>query len=247
MTTPVTPSAAPAPAGPNRIPFVTDFLRMVRVLVSPTEVFEEVREQPTFWIPWVIVVVLLLIVANIGMPFNIQAARIAAASAGRPFPAAAEVTMRTVSMIVIPVITLVILLLSAGVMYVVLLASGGQARYKGLLTVVVFTAMLGILQAVLTLVVLKLRDPTTLRTAADFQVSLGLDLLLPGDASLGKFLDGVLRAVTPFSVWSLVITAIGVRTMERTSKGAAWAAATASFALGIIFAGLGGLLSGGAR
>jgi hypothetical protein len=247
MTTPETPVAPPAATGPARIPFVTDFVRMVRVLFSPTAVFEEQREKPTFWIPWLVLVVLFLIVSNLSFPFTVAVARLQSAAAGRPFPAAAETTIRTFSMIAVPLFTLVILLITAGLMYVVLLAGGGEARYKGLMTVAVFTGLLGVLQALLTLVVLKLRDPATLQTVADYQVSLGLDLLLPSDASLGKFLDGVLRAVTPFSIWGLIITAIGVRTMERTTKGAAWAAASASFVLGLLLAGLGGAFGGGAR
>jgi hypothetical protein len=95
------------------------------------------------------------------------------------------------------------------------------------------------------LVVLKLRDPTTLQTVADYQVSFGLDLLLPQDASLGKFLDGVLRGISPISIWGLVITAIGVRTLEKTTKGAAWTAASVSFLLGLCFAGLGNIMGGG--
>jgi hypothetical protein len=247
MTAPQTPIAPNAPTGPARIPFVTDFVRMVRVLFSPAAVFEEQREKPTFWIPWLVFVILMLILANVSFPFTAAVARLQYAAAGRPLSAGAETTIRTFTMIAIPVFTLVVLLLTAGLMYVVLLAGGGEARYKGLMTVAVFTAMLGVLQGVLTLVVLKLRDPATLQTVADYQVSLGLDLLLPSDASLGKVLDGMLRAITPFSVWGLIITAIGVRTMERTTKGAAWAAATASFVLGLLFAGLGGALGGGAR
>ncbi len=247
MTIPETPVEAPAPAGPRRIPFVTDFVRMVRVLVSPTAVFEEQREHPTFWIPWVIMFVLLLVVANLSFPFTLAMARLGGEAQGRPIPDSAIGIMRTMMFIMVPVMTLIVLLLTAGVMYIVLLAAGGDVRYRGLMTVVVFTALLGVLQALLTLVVLKMRDPATLRTVADYQVTFGLDLALPGDLSLGKFLDGVLRAISPFSVWALVITAIGVRTMERTTKAAAWTAAGASFVFGLLFAGLGNLMSRGGR
>lgn len=243
MTVPET--AAPAPAGAKRIPFVTDAVRMARVLVSPTAVFEEQREEPTFWIPWLVVSILMLVVTTFSFPYTLAMAKLGAVAQGRPFPAAAEGVMRATQFVAVPVMMLILLLLTAAVMYVVLLAAGGEVRFKGLMTVAVFTGLLGVLQGVLMLVVLKLRDPTTLQTVADYQVSFGLDLLLPQDASLGKFLDGVLRAVSPFSVWGLVITAIGVRTMEKTSKGAAWAAAGVSFVLGLCFAGLGGLMGGG--
>jgi hypothetical protein len=76
------------------------------------------------------------------------------------------------------------------------------------------------------------------------QVSFGLDLLLPADASLPKFVEGLLRGVSPFSLWSLALMAFGVHAVERQTKGAAWSAATGSFlvslVVGALFAGLGG-------
>jgi len=54
-----------------------------------------------------------------------------------------------------------------------------------------------------------------------------------------KFLEGMLKGVTPFSLWGLVITATGIHTMEKTSKGAAWTAAAVSLVLGLLVGGLG--------
>lgn len=240
MTTPDTPAAS----APTRIPFVTDAVRLVRVLFSPTAVFEEQREQPTFWIPWVVTGVVFAVIQMLSFPFTLMATRMASEARGQALPAAAETMMRVLAPVTTLVIMLIMLLVTAGVMYLTLLASASEVRYKGLLTVAVFTTPLAILQALLTFVVLKLRGPEGLHTLADFQVSFGLDLLLPQDASLPKFVEGLLRGISPLSLWGLALTAIGVRTMEKTSKGAAWAAAAVSFALGLllgaVFSGMGG-------
>jgi len=130
-------------------------------------------------------------------------------------------------------------------MYVVLMAGGGEARYKGLLSVAVFSGLLGVVQLVATYVVWTLRGHDgMLQTVADYQVSFGLDLLLPQEMTLPKFVEGLLRGVSPISIWGLVITAFGVRALERTSKGAAWAAAETSFVLGLLIGAAGSLLSG---
>jgi len=240
MTTPETP----VPAAPKRIPFVTDAIRLVRVLFSPGAVFEEQREHPTFWIPWVVVSAFFVLVTMLSMPFTIQMSRLAAQARGQPFPAAAESAMRIMAPITTPVVMLIMLVVMAGVMYLALLAAGGEVRYKGLLSVAVFTAPIGLLQVLLTFIVLKLRGPEALQTVADFQVTFGLDLLLPQDASVPKFVEGLLRGVSPFSLWSLALTAIGVRVVEKQTKGAAWAAAGVSFAVGLViaalFSGIGG-------
>jgi hypothetical protein len=137
MTVPDT--AAPAPAGPKTIPFVTDALRLARVLFSPTAVFEEQREAPTFWIPWLVVSLLMLVVTTFSFPYTLAVAKLGAAAKGQPFPAAAEGMMRGTQYVAVPIVLLIVFLLTAGVMYVVLLAAGGEVRFKGLMTVAVFT------------------------------------------------------------------------------------------------------------
>ena len=237
MTSPEPVAVEPTPTS-GGIPVVTDLLRMVRVLFSPSAVFDEQKEAPTFWVPWLLLSVLLLAVTFLNFPYTLAAARLAATAQGRPFPAAAESLMRFSMLGAVPLVTLVMLLLTAGVMYLVLMAAGGEVRFKGLMSVAVFSGMLGVLQVLASFAVLKLRGPEALTTLADYQVSFGLDLLLPADTALPKFVEGMLKGITPFSIWGLVITATGIWTMEKTSKGAAWTAAVVSLALGLLVAGL---------
>lgn len=240
MTAPETP-AAPARSD---IPFVTDALRLVRVLFAPTEVFEENREKPAFWIPWIIVSVLILAITMLSFPYTMAAMRLGAEARGQPLPASMESIARFSSLVAVPVMMLLMCLVSAGLMYLVLLAAGGTVRYKGLLSVSIMGGLIGVLQVLLTFVVLKMRGPEGLQTIADYQVSFGLDLLLPQDASLPRLVSGALKAITPFSIWSLVLTAIGVRVTEKTSNGAAWAASAAAFLLGVVMAAVFGGMGG---
>ena len=243
MTSQAPLAVEPTP-GPSGTPVVTDFLRMLRVLVTPTAVFEEQREAPTFWIPWLLLCVMLLAVSFLNFPYTLAAARLGSAAAGRPFPAAAETIMRFSMLVAVPLFSLVMLLLTAGLMYLVLMGAGGEVRYKGLMSVAVFSGVVGVLQILATFVVLKLRGPEGLSTVADYQVSFGLDLLLPADTTVPKFVEGMLKGISPFSLWGLAITAIGIRTMEKTSKGAAWTAAAVSLLCGLLvgalFSGMGG-------
>jgi len=243
MTAPETPAVAAS----GDIPFVTDALRLVRVLFAPTEVFEENREKPAFWIPWIIVTVLILAFTMLSFPFTMAAMRLGAEARGQPLPASMESIARFSSLVAVPVMMLIMCLVAAGLMYLVLLASGGTMRYKGLLSVTILGGLIGVLQVLLTYVVLKMRGPDGLQTLADYQVSFGLDLLLPQDTALPDRLVSMLRAVTPFSIWSLILTAIGVRVTEKTSSGAAWAASVAAFLLGVVMAAVFGGMGGGPR
>jgi hypothetical protein len=240
MTSPEPTAAAPTP-GSAGVPVVTDFLRMLRVLVTPTAVFEEQRESPTFWVPWLLMCVLLLAMTFLSFPYQLAAARLASAAAGRPLPDAAVGIMKFSMVVGVPIFTLVMFLVMAGVMYLVLMGSGSEVRYKGLLSVAVFSSgMLAVFTGLATFAVLKMRGPAeSLTTMADFQASFGLDLLLPADTTVPKFVEGMMKGISPFGLWGLVLTATGIRTMEKTSKGAAWTAAVVSMVLGLLIAGLG--------
>jgi hypothetical protein len=77
---------------------------------------------------------------------------------------------------------------------------------------------------------------------ADLQPALGLDLLVP-DA--GRFLTAVLKAINPFSIWGLVLTAIGVTVTHKTTKGMGYAIAAVAFLIGVVFAaGIAGMFGG---
>lgn len=243
MTAPDT-TPAPAPEAPARIPFVTDLLNLLKVLFSPGEVFAEQREKPTVWIPWLVVSILMVGATFFNAPFIRFGARLAVEARGQPAPPGIENIAVFSQVVAIPIVMLVAIAISAGIMYLVLLAAGGEARYKGLMCVSTFSAIVGVIMMLLTVVVLRLRGLEEVRSVSDLQVSFGLDLLMSQDATLPAFLMGLLRGVTPFSIWSLVITAIGVQKVEKQSSGAAWSAAVVSalvmLVVGALFAGLGG-------
>lgn len=245
MTGPDTPTPeTPATETSSRIPFVTDFMQLVRVLFSPGAVFEEQREKPAVWVPWLIVSLLMIAVAFLNMPFSRIGMRLAAEAQGRPLPASIE-TITTVSTVVMtPIVMLITIAVSAGVLYLVLLGSGGEVRFKGLMSVSTFVAILAPVQMALMVVVLHLRGPESIQSMADLQVSFGLDLLLPQDSSLPKFVERLLRGISPFSIWSLVLMAMGIRIVEKQTKAAAWTAAIVGslvmLVVGAVMAGFGG-------
>jgi len=68
----------------------------------------------------------------------------------------------------------------------------------------------------------------------DLQPSLGLDLLVPGAKG---FAEAALKAINPFGIWGVVITAIGISTTHRLSKGTGYIIATITFLIGVCIAG----------
>ncbi len=234
MAAPEPQAASPAPA---YIPVVTDLWRLARAPFLPKGVFAEQRDRPTLWIPWLLLVVLWLVVLAALLPLVIQFARNMSASAGRPLPDAAIGAIR-IQVLAVPTVILVVgALLAAGVYYVVLVATGVTPRFKGLLSVSVFSSSVALLQTLVTVITLRVRGADAIQTPSDLQVSFGLDLLFPVDfVQAHPVLGALLRGIGPFQIWALVITVVGLMTLERVPRGKAWTAALTSYAVGLLIA-----------
>jgi hypothetical protein len=222
------PPAADAPY----TPIVTDLLRLVRVPFSPGGVFAELREKPTVVWPWLLICIAMMIVVYLGMPFQQRVMEIQAA--GRPMPG----WVSYIAFVIVPIAVIGFSALTAGIAYLVVMGMGGETRFKSLLTVNLHAAVLGFVQQAVTVGVLMMRGVDSIRSAADAKVSLGLDLLLPADASLSPFLTAVLGGIGPIAIWSMVVTAVGYEVAGQAGKGRAWTAAVVTFVIGIVVAAL---------
>lgn len=216
-------------------------LDLIKVLFEPGAVFERAREKPSFIVPFIGIAIVQLVVSFINLPFLKAAmqARMAAAPAGGPDPS----KFIGVGLIFVPIGIAIVLMISALVLWVLVSVLGGDAKLGTLLSVAAYAAvpsmvLLGIVGAI----VLQLKGVGAVSSPADMQPALGLDLLLP-DAK--DFLGAALKAVNPFSIWGLVLTAIGVSTTHKLSKGTGYTVATISFLLGVLIAGAAGALFGG--
>jgi hypothetical protein len=236
---------AAASTAPSYTPFITDLTRLGRVLFSPTAVFEEQREKPAIWMPWVVISVLSMIVnLTLLRPYGMRMMELATEASGRTAAQGVAAIALAFQVVFTPIMFFVLAAISAGVMYLTLMVAGGEARYSGLLSAAIFSEAAVVLQLVVQWVVLTARGGVGALTGpADFGVGLGLNLLLPADTTLPRFIQGVLSGIGPLQIWALIITAFGVATLEKQTKPAAWTAAVASYLLlvilGAIFFGRG--------
>ncbi len=225
-------TAAPSPSS---TPVVTDAVRLVRVLFSPSAVFGEIKEKPTFWMPWLIISILFAVVQFLQGPFQARVREIVIQESGRPMPAGATgPVVQIISAVFTPVVVLAIAAISAAVLYGLTAAFGGEATFKKMLTVTIFMWPLEVIRQLLTFAVLSMRGVESINSASDMWVSLGADLLLPADTGVGTFVRAILAGIGPIQVWSAAICAIGISTMTGLEKGKAWTVAVISWAIGVL-------------
>jgi hypothetical protein len=234
----MTSTEAPA-AATSYTPFVTDLMRLARAPFAPTAVFEEQREQPSFWMPWLAVSVLIAAGTWLTLPFQSRAMSLTAAAAGQPAP---PEWVLLIGVAAVPVVMLVMLLIGAAILYFASLGVGGELGFKEAMTVTVFGTAVAVFQTFAGVAQLHLRGIESVQTAADVQPSFGLDLLLPADVQLGRFLQGVASSLGPFEVWAFALSAIGLMVLGRMSKGKAWTAATIALLFGVLVRGAFSLL-----
>jgi hypothetical protein len=223
-------------------------LDLIRVLFEPTAVFERVRERPRFLAPWLGLSVIAVILTYLMMPFTqaAMASRMAAVAAQNPNAAAQAAKFQSIGIAVAPIALLIGLLIGAGILWLlVMLLAGGEGKYRMLLSVVAYASLPALLLQVAGLVVLKMKGVDAVTSMEDLRPPLGLNLLAP---SVVGFTGALLSGINPFSLWQMVLTAIGVQVTHKTSKGSAYTVAIVAMLLtviiGALFAGLGARRAG---
>ena len=226
--------AAPAPQAPaaaSYIPIVTDAMRLVRVLYAPSAVFEEQKEKPTWFTPWLVIAIICVGIGFWQLPYSQRVMELAM----QAFPNAPQISaeqMRsraTIGLVVTPVFFLIFALLGAGILYLAVSVAGGRARYKGLLSINVFAQVTIPITLILQGIILRMRGGPSeaITTMADAQPALGLNVLVSADT--GRFVTTLLAGIGPIPIWALFITAVGLMRLEGVKKNTAWTAAIAAF------------------
>jgi len=219
------------------------FADVFKVLVEPAPVFERVREKPRFLAPFLVLATVQIILGLINLPF--LKAGITASMAGREMPAGSPdpANFAIIGVAAVPIFLVLIFLLSALILWVLVSIFGGEGKFATLLSVTTYASVPPvILLSIIGSAVLRLKGIEAMSSPQDLQPALGLDLLAP---SVQGFLGAVLKAINPFSLWGLVLTAIGVSVTHNLAKSTGYTVATISFVIGTliagVFAGLGGM------
>lgn len=219
-------------------------LDVFKVLFEPTAVFERVRERPKFLLPFLVVCAINIVVFFVNLPILKVAlkAQAAQAPAGGPDPS----KFAPFFAIGIPIGLAIALLIGALLLWVLVSVVGGEGKFGTLLSVTTYASVPSVVAlAIVGAIVLQLQGTSQITSPQDMQPALGLDLLAPGAKG---FIGAVLKGINPFSIWGLVLTAIGVSTTHRLSKGSGYTVAIIAFAVGVLigaaftamFAGRGG-------
>lgn len=223
--TEATSSTAPASGD---TPFVSDAGRLVRVLFSPGPVFQEVDARPNLWRPWIIVGLAYAAVNILLRPFQQRVGAMMMERAGRPAPTD-TMAKALISFAITPIGVLVIACVSGAILYGIISAMSGETTFKKMMILVIFSWPIVVINQLISFAVLSSRGLASITGPQDMIVSIGLDLAVPADASIGYFTRFLLAGINPLSIWGLIIVSVGLQVLAKASKGSAWTAAIIHF------------------
>src|SRR6267143_2785136 len=212
----------------------SSLLDVLKVLYEPSAVFERVREKPSFLVPYLVICAVQIAVYFVNMPFLKagMAAQFAARPAGGPDPS----KFLWIGAVFIPVGIALALLIGGFLLWVLVSLMGSEAKFGRLLSVAAYSAVPPVILLVLVgTIVLHVQGIGQVASPQDMQPALGLDLVAPGAHG---FLGAALKSINPYSISGLVLTAIGVSTTQRLSKGTGYTVATITFLIGVLIAGV---------
>jgi len=248
------PSAPPQPRQPTQpsqqlhesAP-LSEGQRVIDTFFAPGKTFTDLRRSASWWAPFLIIAIVSLlfvyvvdqkvgfrkVVDNLIQLQPKQADRIDRMPADqREKVMQQQVTVTKFISYVVPVIALLIYAVFAALLYATLkFGASAELKYKTLFALIVYARLplvLGPLLAILSLLAGVSRD--------------GFDLRNPVATNLGYFIgpDGspVLRALlTPldvFSLWTLILTAIGITCISKVKRGTALAVVFGWFAVYVL-------------
>jgi Yip1 domain len=204
--------------------------KLFNMLWSPGEQLNRIRQNPIIWIPLLIVTILYLIGSTImAVTMKVEDFMLPEMSTQEAeMIAAIGKTTAAVSGFLIPIITI---LISTVIYLIIVKIAKKDTTFKQLFSMNTFIMVIGAVGLILNNLIIAAIDGK----AGIFITSLG-GLLNSGSPLLGTF--------ELFSIWQLILTAMGLHRVGQLSKTVSVIIVIIFFLIGLGFAAIGSMFSG---
>jgi Yip1-like protein len=189
--------------------------RFVSIFVSPTKVFDDIRDAKVgWWQPWLMVSVLFVIGSFLMIPANqaVMALKMTPEMIERAKP------FTYLPLFIMPAMLLIVALLASGVSYPVVTMQSKEATYKKFFTLVLFSNLIFSLGYLITAIMVRAKGVDSIQSPEDLRLSFSLRMLAL-DAS--PVVRGLLGSIEFFSLWGLALVVVGLKRMFNLRTGQA--------------------------
>ena len=247
MSTPPSPIAAPLqPGGQAAQPGLSEAARLTNVFIAPRKTFEDLRQNPSWWAPWLVAAVFTVIFAvvavqKLDMRHLVQQRIDQSPTAQKRLDQlspeqreqnmALQATITKFTFYVYPLITLIVGLVVALVLWGIFsFGFAAEVPFQRALAIVFYSFLpSGILAtALLTVSVLVSSDPNTI----DFSNSpMPTNPAFFMDPQGNKFLYGLLSGLDVFRIWTTILLGLGFSAAAGNRKLSAGTSITTMFVI----------------
>ena len=219
------------------------FRRFFQIYVSPTTIFDDIREARVgWWQPWVWVSILFIIGGILTIPA--QHAVMLLNPKMTPEMAEKMGSVAYFQLIFAPAMVLIIGFLAAGISYPVVTMQSKEATFKKYFTLILFSNLIYALGYVIACVIIRMKGVDNISSPEDLKVSFSLRMLAPEASAVVK---GLLGSIEFFSLWGLAIVFLGLKRIFNLRTGQAlacviplWILYVALSIMGEVFGSFGG-------
>ena len=189
-----------------------DFInRFLWIFSAPAKVFDHITEDKvSWWQPWIWLSIISTITAYLSLPAQ-RAVVVLNPGNIPPEQLQQQLDMMdkygTVQLLAVPILILVVALIVGGLSYILVSILSEKASFKKFFTVYFYGGIVASLAGLLGVIMVRVKGINTIRVPEDAQFSISLGFLAPPDGALIK---GVLSGIEFFSIWALVVIAMGL-------------------------------------
>lgn len=197
---------------------------------SPGEQFEKIRQRPTIWIA-MLIVTLLTMIGTLFMAMGFDMSTVPLDGMSEEQIAFAEIFAKITSAVMGLFIPIISVLISSAIVLAIAKIANKDVTFKQLFSMNTFIYLIPALGALINGLIRMLMGGNP-------------EIVVTSLASLMNSDSAVLGVIELFSIWHLILFAIGLHKVARLSKGASWTIAIVFFLFQIGMASLGAMLSG---
>ncbi len=220
------------------------FSSLIDIFLDPSKVFKRIDAGLQWWKAFIVLAVANAAITWYGLPLQRQLASL------NPRGLTDDQLARQleqidsfgwIGVVAAPIMVLVVIMIVAGFVNMMVNLVSARSDFKKTLSLICFTGIIGLLEQVISIVIIHLRGIETFESRADAVVSLGPGALFPESEGL---LSAVMQALSIFQIWYYIIFVLGLAFIFRMSWKKALVPAILLWAISVGLIMVGQMFSG---
>lgn len=200
----------------------TNLVNPINIFIAPTKVFEDLKNRPNWFIPFILITLLTIGVGYFLLPFKQEimfstlSAQIGEVRAQETLSNANRFAF--VGLLFAPVPLLIKWLLVAALLYyAAILFDAHNVTFKKIFSIVVHTEFILLLIGIINILILEIKGITSVNNLSDLQTIVGLEYFLKNKTN-DIYLFTILSNFNIFTIWYVIVLAIGLSIVSQLEK-----------------------------